>query len=169
MVVLELASQFHQLSLASNKAGNLSRVELANPKYLLLVCLSSWNKQTRYLINTSKQDEKWNVGAKLISIPFCIFLRSEDINQGLIDPQHNIVLLMVATTQNNGKCSRAFWQMDENYWRISTHTSFYHSIFPVSFLLKPFWRKSSSNMILPVDEYEYHKYQQCLAWKYERY
>ena len=62
----------------------------------------------KYFQAKPQQEERWNVGAKPISIPFCIFLRSEDINQGLIDPQHNIVLLMVGTTQNNGKCSRAY-------------------------------------------------------------
>ena len=52
------------------------------------------------------QGDKWNLGAKT-NIYSILYFLGKDINQGLIDPEHNIVLLMVASTQNNGKCSRA--------------------------------------------------------------
>ena len=50
------------------------------------------------------------------------FLRKEE-NEKSCDGEHDIVLLMVGTTQNNGKWFLACWQMDKNYSRISTHLS----------------------------------------------
>ena len=48
------------------------------------------------------------------------FLRKEE-NEKSWDGEHDIVLLMVGTTQNNGKWLLACWQMDKNYSRISTY------------------------------------------------
>ena len=44
-------------------------------------------------------------------------------NEKSCDGEHDIVLLMVGTTQNNGKWLLACWQMDKNYSRISTYLS----------------------------------------------
>ena len=70
---------------------------------------------------------KYKTQKSLVSLSFLIFLGERWIKE-LIDIADDIVLLMVGSTQNNGKCSRAYWQMDENYWRISTHGSIYHQL-----------------------------------------
>ena len=67
---------------------------------------------------------KRSTGTRLLCFTsgYVYFLRKEE-NEKSCDGEHDIVLLMVGTTQNNGKWLLACWQMDKNYSRISTHLS----------------------------------------------
>ena len=67
---------------------------------------------------------KRSTGTRLLCFTsgYVYFLRKEE-NEKSWDGEHDIVLLMVGTTQNNGKWFLACWQMDKNYSRISTHLS----------------------------------------------